>query len=550
MENNFITDIINLDIESKKYDKKVNTRFPPEPNGYLHIGHAKSICLNFNLAEFYNGNCNLRFDDTNPAKEEKEYVDAIIKDVKWLGFDVENKVKYASDYFQQMFNYAIDLIKLGKAYVDDSSPDEIKKNRGTLTDPGIDSQYRNRTIKENLDLFIRMKNGDYLDGEKVLRAKIDMTSPNINLRDPILYRIQHTNHHRTSDKWCVYPMYDWAHGLEDSIEKITHSICTLEFEDHRPLYNWFLNQLNIHHPQQIEFARLNVSYTVLSKRKLKMLVENNYVSGWDDPRMPTLSGLRRRGYSPESIKSFVYKTGIVKRNGISDIALLEHSIREDLNKKSQRVMVVIDPVKLIIENYPDDKIEKLEAENNPEKESDGRRMIPFSKEIWIERSDFMEEPSKKFYRMSIGNEVRLKHAYYVKCTSFIKDEKGQIKEIYCTYDKNTRGGWSDDGRKVRGTIHWVSDFDFCDAEIRVYDRLFNVENPEKVCKNNEDFTSNMNSDSLKILNKCKLEPSLKNAKKNTYYQFIRNGYFILDKSSKKNKLIFNRTITLRDSFKK
>ena len=549
LEKNFITDIINSDIESNKYKKKVSTRFPPEPNGYLHIGHAKSIILNFGIAEIYNGKCRLRFDDTNPAKEEAEYVRSIIEDVEWLGYNLNGKILYASDYFEQMYNYAINLIKYGKAYVDDSPSHEIKKNRGNLREPGVESKYRSRSIEKNLDIFMRMKNGEYKDGEKVLRAKIDMKSPNINLRDPILYRIMHKSHHRTGDQWCIYPMYDWAHGLEDSIEGITHSICTLEFEDHRPLYDWFLTQLKVHHPQQIEFARLNLSYSILSKRKLKILVDNQFVSSWDDPRMPTLSGMRRRGYSPESIRSFILKTGVVKRDGISDISLLEYSVREDLNKRAQRVMAVIDPIKVVIENYPLEKTETFEAENNPENINDGKRSIMFSRELWIERSDFMEQPTKKFYRMSVGNEVRLKYAYYVKCHSFDKDSNGEISTIYCTYDSKTRGGWSDDGRKVRGTIHWVSVNNALNAEVRLYDRLFKTENPNKTESENDDFTTNFNCKSIKTLRSCKIEASFKNAQKNIYYQFLRNGYFILDKKSD-DKIIINRTITLRDSFKK
>ena len=547
---NFIYDIIDSDLKSNKYDSKVNTRFPPEPNGYLHIGHAKSICLNFGIAEKYtNGTCNLRFDDTNPVKESDEYVSAIIADVKWLGFNVENNVLYASDYFDQFYEYALILIQNNKAYVDDQPAELIKENRGTLNEPGINSPFRDRSIEENLDLFKKMKNGEYQDGEKVLRAKIDMSSPNLNLRDPIMYRIIHATHHRTGTKWCIYPMYDWAHGLEDSIEGITHSICTLEFEDHRPLYDWYLKQLDIHHPQQIEFARLDLNYTVMSKRKLKELVDNKHGEGWDDPRMPTISGFRRRGYSADAIKSFCSKIGVAKRDGVIDYALLEYCLREDLNKKALRVMAVLDPIKLVIDNYPEDKIEELIAENNPENELDGTRTIPFSKELWIERSDFMEDAPKKYFRLSVGREVRLKHAYYVTCTDVVKDSNGNIIQIHCNYDPKSKGGWTDDGRKVRGTLHWVSAQHAINAEVRLYDRLFDVENPlnSKISSN---FIDAINPQSLSILENCKLEPSLSNVKLNTHYQFLRTGYFYADALSTQEKLIFNRTSTLRDSWKK
>ena len=547
---NFIYDIIDSDLKSNKYDSKVNTRFPPEPNGYLHIGHAKSICLNFGIAEKYtNGTCNLRFDDTNPVKESDEYVRAIISDVKWLGFNVENNVLYASDYFDQFYEYALILIQNNKAYVDDQSAELIKENRGTLNEPGINSPFRDRSIEENLDLFKKMKNGEYQDGEKVLRAKIDMSSPNLNLRDPIMYRIIHATHHRTGTKWCIYPMYDWAHGLEDSIEGITHSICTLEFEDHRPLYDWYLKQLDIHHPQQIEFARLDLNYTVMSKRKLKELVDNKHVEGWDDPRMPTISGFRRRGYSADAIKSFCSKIGVAKRDGVIDYALLEYCVREDLNKKALRVMAVLDPIKLVIDNYLEDKIEELIAENNPENELDGTRTIPFSKELWIERSDFMEDAPKKYFRLSVGREVRLKHAYYVTCTDVVKDNNGNIIQIHCNYDPKSKGGWTDDGRKVRGTLHWVSAQHAINAEVRLYDRLFDAENPlnSKISSN---FIDAINPQSLSILENCKLEPSLSNVQLNTHYQFLRTGYFYADALSTKEKLIFNRTSTLRDSWKK
>jgi len=545
---NFIRDIINSDLDSGKNENRVHTRFPPEPNGYLHIGHAKSICLNFGIAEDYpKGKCNLRFDDTNPVKEEEEYVESIIEDVKWLGFDWEDRLFFASDYFDQLYDYALQLVQAGKAYVDDQNADEIRNTRGTLKKPGKESPFRNRSINENVDLFQRMKTGEYADGEKVLRAKIEMSHPNLNMRDPVIYRILHASHHRTGDKWCIYPMYDWAHGLEDSIEGITHSICTLEFEDHRPLYDWFLEQLGVYHPQQIEFARLNLNYTVMSKRKLKVLVDDNHVSGWDDPRMPTISGFRRRGFTPESIREFADRIGVAKRDGVVDIALLDHCLREDLNKKALRVMVVLDPVKVIITNYPEDQVEELEAENNPEDESAGKRKIPFSHVIYIERSDFMEDPPKKFFRLGPGREVRLKHAYYVTCTDFIKNENGDVTEIHCTYDPTTKGGWSDDGRKVRGTLHWVSVQHAVDAEVRLYDHLFTVENPES---GGEVFTENLNSDSLLILQNCKAEPGLKIAETGISYQFLRNGYFCLDFDSKSDQLIFNRTVGLRDNWAK
>ena len=545
---NFIRDIINSDLDSGKNENRVHTRFPPEPNGYLHIGHAKSICLNFGIAEDYpKGKCNLRFDDTNPVKEEEEYVESIIEDVKWLGFDWEDRLFFASDYFDQLYDYALQLVQAGKAYVDDQNADEIRNTRGTLKKPGKESPFRNRSINENVDLFQRMKTGEYPDGEKVLRAKIEMSHPNLNMRDPVIYRILHASHHRTGDKWCIYPMYDWAHGLEDSIEGITHSICTLEFEDHRPLYDWFLEQLGVYHPQQIEFARLNLNYTVMSKRKLKVLVDDNHVSGWDDPRMPTISGFRRRGFTPESIREFADRIGVAKRDGVVDIALLDHCLREDLNKKALRVMVVLDPVKVIITNYPEDQVEELEAENNPEDESAGKRKIPFSHVIYIERSDFMENPPKKFFRLGPGREVRLKHAYYVTCTDFIKNENGDVTEIHCTYDPTTKGGWSDDGRKVRGTLHWVSVQHAVDAEVRLYDHLFTVENPEL---GGEVFTENLNSDSLLILQNCKAEPGLKIAETGISYQFLRNGYFCLDFDSKSDQLIFNRTVGLRDNWAK
>jgi len=538
--NNFITDIIN----KGKNKNKLITRFPPEPNGYLHIGHAKSIIINFSIAEIYNGKCNLRFDDTNPLKENIEYVNAIIEDVNWLGYNLDTKPLYASDYFEQMYQYAIQLIKQGDVYVDDQSSDEIKINRGTLQLAGKDSPYRHRSKEENLNLFLEMKDGKYQNGEKVLRAKIDMSSSNLNLRDPIIYRILHVKHHRTGNQWCIYPMYDWAHGIEDAIEKVTYSICTLEFEDHRPLYDWFLKKLKIFHPQQIEFARLNLSYTLMSKRYLKLLVDKQFVNGWDDPRMPTISGLRRRGYTADAIKLFIDKTGVAKRNGVSDIALLEHSLRENLNKISKRVMVVQDPIKVVITNFPDDKVVELDAVNNPENENDGKRKILFSKELYIEHSDFSEDPPKKFFRLSKGKEVRLLHAYYILCNDIVKDKSDKIIQINCTYDPASKGGWSKDGRKVKGTIHWVSKPHAVDVQINIYDRLFNKEN---LGDNYLDF---INSESLKIIKDAKAEPSIKDADINLHYQFLRNGYFKLDKLSSKEKIIFNRSVSLRDTWSK
>ena len=546
--NNFITDIIDSDIENNNFSELVSTRFPPEPNGFLHIGHAKSICLNFGIAKKYNGLCNLRFDDTNPTKENIDYVNSIIEDVSWLGFDCKKNILFASDYFPQMYAYAVQLIEKGLAYVDDQTIEEIQKNRGDYNTKGQESPYRSRTIEENLELFNNMKDGLYHDGKKVLRAKINMNAKNINLRDPIMYRILHEKHHRTKNQWCIYPMYDWAHGIEDSIEGITHSICTLEFEDHRPLYDWFLKNLGIHHPQQIEFAKLNMTYTVVSKRYLLQLVENNLVDGWDDPRMPTISGLRRRGYTPQAIQNFVFSLGVAKREAISDFDHLEHFVREDLNKKAYRVMAVLDPIKLIIKNYPEDKIEMLNADNNPENSDYGIRKIPFSKELYIERNDFMETPPKKFFRLSIGKEVRLKHAYYVTCTDFKKDKNGNIIEVICSYDPKTKGGWSNDGRKVRGTIHWVSTSDSINAEIRLYNRLFNYENPLK--SSNNDFTSNINSESIKIIKNAKLENTLKNLDFCKKYQFLRKGYFILDKYATSQKIIFNQTVELRNNWNK
>ena len=543
---NFIQKIIDDDNASGKWNNRVHTRFPPEPNGYLHIGHAKSICLNFGIAEKNGGKCNLRFDDTNPVKEEDEYVQSIIKDVKWLGFDWEDRLFYASDYFDQMYEFSVQLIQDGKAYVCDLSGDEIRNTRGNLTEPGKESPHINRSIEENLDLFVRMKNGEFANGEKVLRAKIDMSHPNLNMRDPVIYRILHASHHRTGDKWCIYPMYDWAHGLEDSIEKITHSICTLEFEDHRPLYDWYLEQLGVYHPQQIEFARLNLNFTIMSKRKLKQLVDENHVDGWDDPRMPSISGLRRRGYTPESIQNFAEDLGVTKRDSIIDVIRLENALREDLNKRAPRVMSVLDPVKVVITNYLEGTTEMLEAINNPEDPSAGKREIPFSRELYIEQSDFMEDPPKKFFRLGPGREVRLRYAYFITCQEVIKDGNGNIVELQCTYDPKTKGGSAPDGRKVKGTLHWVSTQHAVDAEIRLYDRLFLKENPDE----NGEFLKNLNPNSCKTFSNSKCEPSLANPESLTY-QFERNGYFIKDeKESINGKLVFNRAVSLRDSWKK
>ncbi len=549
---NFIRTIIAEDLNSNKYNGRVHTRFPPEPNGFLHIGHAKSICLNFGLAEDYPGGLyNLRFDDTNPLKEEQEYIDAIIEDVRWLEFDWEDRLFYASDYFEQLYQYAVKLIKKGRAYVDDLGADEIREYRGTLTEPGQNSPYRERSIEENLDLFKRMRAGEFEDGSRVLRAKIDMTSPNINLRDPVLYRILHAEHPRTGDEWNIYPMYDWAHGLSDSIEGITHSICTLEFEDHRPLYDWILDELDVYHPQQIEFARLNLSYTILSKRKLIRLVEEGHVSGWDDPRMPTISGFRRRGYTPEAIRNFCELIGVAKSNSIVDIALLEHAIREDLNQHAPRAMAVLNPLKVVIENYPEDMVEEFEVKTHPQdRDNTETRVVPFSREIYIERDDFMEEAPSKFFRLAPGREVRLMGAYYITCTDVIKDEAGEVVELRCTYDPESRGGQSLDGRKVKGTLHWVSGAHAVDAEVRLYNPLFTKENPQEV-EEEEEFTSNLNPDSLEILTSCKLEPNLANARPGSRYQFMRQGYFSVDPvDSTPENLVFNRTVSLRDTWAK
>ncbi|NWF87892.1 MAG: glutamine--tRNA ligase/YqeY domain fusion protein [Ignavibacteriaceae bacterium] len=544
---NFIYEIIDEDLKTNKWGGKVHTRFPPEPNGYLHIGHAKSICLNYGIARDYNGKFNLRFDDTNPEKEETEYVESIIEDVKWLGADFRNEVLFASDYFDQMYLWAVELIKKGKAYVCDLTADEIRATRGTLTEPGKESPYRNRSVEENLSLFERMKNGDFPDGAKTLRAKIDMASPNFNMRDPIMYRIVHAEHHRTGNKWCIYPTYDWAHGNEDSIEGITHSICTLEFENHRPLYDWFLDQLGVHHPQQIEFARLNLNYTVMSKRKLLQLVQEKYVDGWDDPRMPTISGFRRRGYTPEAIRNFAEIIGVAKRDALTDISLLEYAIRDDLNKYAQRAMAVLKPLKVVITNYLEGQVEELEAVNNPENPEAGKRLVPFSRELFIEQSDFVENPPKGFHRLVPGGEVRLRYAYIIKCEEVIKNANGEVVELHCSYDPETKSGTGTSNKKVKGTIHWVSAKHAIDAEVRLYDRLFTVENPAF----EENWLQHINPNSLEVIRNAKLEPFLKNAKKGERFQFERNGYFCVDtKDSTEHKFVFNRTVTLKDSWKK
>lgn len=544
---NFIREIIEDDLSTGKH-KKIHTRFPPEPNGYLHIGHAKAICLSFGIARDYNGLCNLRFDDTNPVKEDVEYVDSIQEDVRWLGFDWDDRMYYASDYFGKMYELAVELIKKGKAYVDDSSAEEIKNTKGTLTEPGIESPHRNRPIEESLKLFEEMKAGKYNDGEYVLRAKIDMASPNMHMRDPLVYRIKKATHHNTGDKWCIYPMYDYAHPLSDWIEGITHSLCTLEFEIHRPLYDWFLQALELENlPRQIEFARLNLSYTIMSKRKLLELVQEGYVSGWDDPRMPTICGLRRRGYTPESIRNFADKIGVAKRDAMTDVALLEHSIREDLNKHAKRVMAVLNPLKVVITNYPENQVEEMETINNPEDESMGSRKIPFSKIIFIEQDDFREIPPKKFHRLYPGNEVRLKSAYIIKCNEIIKNEKGEIIEIHCTYDPDTKSG-SGSSRSVKGTIHWVSAKHAVYAEVRLYDRLFTVEDPSS--DEEKDFKEFLNPHSLDILDNCYIEPDLADAKAGDKFQFMRTGYFCVDPLSTKDKLVFNRTVNLRDTWAK
>ncbi len=549
-KSDFIRDIINEDQQAEKFQQRVHTRFPPEPNGYLHIGHAKSICLNYGIAREYNGKFNLRFDDTNPTKEDQEYVDSIIDDVKWLGGDFEDRLFYASDYFDRMYEWAEKLIAHGKAYVCDLTGDEIRAMRGTLTEPGSESPYRTRSAEENLALFARMKSGEFPDGTKTLRAKIDMASPNINMRDPIMYRIVHEEHHRQGSTWCIYPTYDWAHGLEDSIEGVTHSICTLEFENHRPLYDWYIEQLGIFHPRQIEFARLNLTYTILSKRKLLRLVQEHHVSGWDDPRMPTIVGYRRRGYTADAIKNFCDIIGVAKRDSTIDVALLEHGIREDLNTKAARVMAVLHPVKVIITNYPEGSVESLEAVNNPEDETAGTRQLPFGREIYIEQDDFREVPPPKYYRLSPGTEVRLRYAYIIKCETIVKDDNGTITEIHCTYDADTRSGMPGASRKVKATIHWVSANDAVDAEVRLYDRLFVKENPDDAEEGN-DFLSNLNPHSLQVLQQCKVERMLGAAAPGDRFQFERLGYFCADaRDTKPGAPVFNRIVSLRDAWAK
>jgi glutaminyl-tRNA synthetase len=542
----FLHEIIDQDLKTGKFNGRVHTRFPPEPNGYLHIGHAKSICLNFGLARDYQGLCNLRFDDTNPTKEELEYVQSIQEDVRWLGFDWGDRLYYASDYFEQLYEYAVQLIQKEKAYVCDLNADQIREYRGTLTEPGKESPYRNRSIEENLDLFARMRKGEFPDGSRTLRAKIDMASPNLNMRDPVMYRILRATHHRTGDTWCIYPMYDWAHGQCDSIERITHSICTLEFTDHRPLYDWFLDQLGIYHSQQIEFARLNLTYTVMSKRRLLQLVQEGYVDGWDDARMPTISGLRRRGYTPESIRMFADRVGVARSESVSELALLEDCLRDDLNKRARRVMAVLRPLKVVIENYDATRVEEMDAVNNPEDPSQGTRKVPFSRELYIERDDFREDPPKKYFRLSPGAEVRLRYAYIIKCTGVIKDEQsGEIIELRCTYDQESKSGSSQSGRKVKGTIHWVSARHAVEAEVRLYDRLFTVEEPA-----GENWKEFINPESLETLRGCKVEPGLANAKPQDRMQFERLGYFCVDNDMKPGQLLFNRAVTLRDTWAK
>jgi glutaminyl-tRNA synthetase len=543
----FIRKAVAEDLRSGRF-QLVRTRFPPEPNGYLHIGHAKAICITYGVAEDFGGQYTLRFDDTNPAKEEQEYVDAIMNDIRWLGFDWQDRLYFASGYFEQLYEWAVQLIKAGKAYVDDLSADEIREYRGTLTEPGRDSPYRSRSVEENLDLFARMRAGEFPNGSRVLRAKIDMASPNLNLRDPVMYRILHASHHRTGDKWCIYPMYDWAHGQSDSIEGITHSLCDLGYEDHRPLYDWFLDQLGVYHPRQIEFARFNLTYTILSKRFLLRMVQGGYVKGWDDPRMPTLSGMRRRGYPPEAIREFCDRTGIAKSQSIVDVALLEYHVREQLNRTASRVMGVLRPVRLVIDNYPEGQVEWLEAVNNPEDVTMGTRQIPFSRTLYVERDDFREDSPKGWFRLAPGREVRLKHAYYVTCTGVVKDEKsGEVVELHCTYDPETQGGGSADGRKVMGTLHWVSAVHALDAEVRLYDRLFAKVDPSDV-EEGSDFLSNLDPNSLAVLQGCKVEPSLAGAAPGSRYQFLRNGYFCVDPDSTPGLPVLNRTVTLKDAW--
>lgn len=545
---NFIQEAIEKDLEDRVYNH-VQTRFPPEPNGYLHIGHVKAICIDFGMSEQYKGTCNLRLDDTNPTKEDTEYVDAIKEDISWLGFKWDN-VYFASDYFDAIYDCAVKLIKKGKAYVCDLSADEIREYRGTLKEPGKNSPYRDRSIEENLDLFQRMTDGEFPDGSKVLRAKIDMASPNLNMRDPVIYRILRAHHHRTGDKWLVYPMYDFAHPISDTVEGVTHSLCSLEFEDHRPLYDWFLKELEFEAPsRQIEFARLNLNYTLTSKRKCLRLVKDNIVTGWNDPRMSTICGMRRRGYTPEALKDFCERIGVAKANSVVDINLLEHCVREDLNKRADRAMAVLRPIKLIIDNYPEDMTEMIEVDINPENPEAGKRTVTFSKELYIEADDFMEEPPKKYFRLAVGNEVRLKGAYYVTCNSFIKDENGNVTELHCTYDPESKGGVTPDGRKVRGTIHWVSCKTAIDAEVRLYDRLFNVENPSDEGENG-DFTENLNPGSIEVLKGCKIEENLKDVKPGDTFQFMRTGYFCVDTDSTNGNIVFNRTVALKDSWAK
>lgn len=544
----FVRQIIDDDMRTGKWDGVVHTRFPPEPNGYLHIGHAKSICLNFGIAEEYGGQTNLRFDDTNPEKEDTEYVDAIKDDIRWLGFDWEDRLYFASDYFGQLYEWAEQLIQDGKAYVCSLPLEEIRAGRGTPSEAGTDSPYRSRSAEENLDLFRRMKDGEFAEGEHVLRAKIDMAHPHMLLRDPIMYRIRHVEHHRTGDAWCIYPTYDYTHGQSDSLEKITHSICTLEFENHRPLYDWYCESLGIHHPQQIEFNRLNLTYTVMSKRRLLELVNEGHVSGWDDPRMPTLRGLRRRGYTPEAIRHLCTQVGVTKNNAVADMVLLENSIREDLNKRAERRMAVLDPIKVILTNYPEDQEELMQAVNNPEDESAGTRSVPFSRELWLEREDFMEDPPKKFFRLAPGREVRLRYAYFIRCEKAVKDDEGNIVELHCTYDPETQGGNAPDGRKVKATLHWVSAKHAVEAEVRQYDHLFAVEDPNEVDDESADWKSNLNPDSLKVITDAKLEPSLAESAVGDRCQFERLGYFCVDQDSTDEKLVFNRTVTLRDAW--
>jgi glutaminyl-tRNA synthetase len=547
---NFVRDIIIEDLSTNKYGGRVHTRFPPEPNGYLHIGHAKSIHLNFGLAREFGGKCNLRFDDTNPSKEETEYVDSIVKDVRWLGGDWEDRLFYASDYFDQLHAWAVQLIQSGNAYICDLTADQIREYRGTLTEPGKESPWRNRSIDENLELFGRMRAGEFPDGSRTLRAKIDMTSKNLNMRDPVMYRILHAEHHRTGGKWCIYPMYDFTHGESDSIERITHSICTLEFEDHRPLYDWYVQQLGIYHPQQIEFDRLNLTYTLLSKRKLLKLVQEGHVNGWDDPRMPTISGIRRRGYTPEALRNFCNTIGVSKTNGTIELALLEHFLREDLNKRVPRVMAVLRPLRVVIDNYPEDLVEEMEAVNNPEDAAMGKRKVPFSRVLYIEQDDFKEVPPKQFYRLSPGREVRLRYGYFIKCNTVVKDEgTGEIVEIHCTYDPATHGGNAPDGRKVKSTIHWVSAAHAIEAEVRLYESLFTREDPNETDEG-ENFTANLNPRSLEVLTGAKLEPSLRDAAEGGLYQFERLGYFCVDPDSAAGKPVFNRTVALRDAYAK